>query len=65
MRYLNDDGKTIETFIGSLPKEILGQDTMTDNEIKGSFLPENITNINISPDTSRLFYLFNSSKLIL
>ena len=60
MRYLNDDGKTIETFIGTLPAEILGGDTVTSTEIKGSFLPENISNINISPDTSKIFYLFTS-----
>ena len=59
MRYLNDDGKTIETFIGALPQEILGDDSMRSNQIKGSFLPENITNLNVSPDSTRLFYLFN------
>jgi len=59
MRYLNDDGQTIETFIGSLPKEILGEDSTSDTEIKGSFLPENISNISISRDTTKLFYLFN------
>jgi len=58
MRYLNRDGKTVETFIGAMPKETLGADTMT-NEIKGYFLPENISNINIAPDTTKLFYLFN------
>ena len=58
MRYLNDDDKTIETFMGLLPKETLGADT-TVNEIKGSFLPENILNISVSPDNLKLFYLFN------
>jgi hypothetical protein len=59
MRYLNNDGKTIETFIGALPQEILGGDTTTSTNLTGSFLPENITSINISPDTKSLFYLFN------
>jgi len=59
MRYFNDNTKNIETFIGNLPKQLLGEDSTIDNEIKGSFLPENISNINISPDTTRLFYLFN------
>jgi len=59
MRYLGDDGKTIETFIGSLPKEILGDDSTNINQLKGSFLPENITQFNVSPDTTKLFYLFN------
>ena len=58
MRYLNDDGKTIETFVGALPKEVLGGDTASDTEIKGSFLPENISDLNVSPDTLSLFYLF-------
>ena len=58
MRFLNDNGKTIETFIGALPTEVLGGDTTTNTEIKGSFLPENISSINISPDTSKVFYLF-------
>ncbi|MFA6324919.1 MAG: hypothetical protein WCX46_01685 [Candidatus Paceibacterota bacterium] len=59
MRYFNDSTKNIETFIGNLPKQLLGEDSTIDNEIKGSFLPENISNINISPDTTKLFYLFN------
>ena len=59
MRYLNEDGKTIETFIGALPQEVLGDDSIENNTLTGSFLPENITNINISPDTKSLFYLFN------
>ena len=58
MRYLDDDGKTIQTFIGTLPKETLGADTV-DNQLKGSFFPENISNINISPNTANMFYLFN------
>ena len=59
MRYLNDDGKTIETFIGSLPAETLGVDTST-SEITGSFLPENIKDISMSPDSSSMFYLFDN-----
>lgn len=59
MRYLKTDDKTIETFTGSLPKEVLGADTTGDNEIKGSFFPENISDLSISFDTLSLFYLFN------
>jgi len=51
MRYLKSDGITIESFIGSLPKEFLGADTAGNNEISGSFLPENITDVSISPDS--------------
>jgi len=59
MRYLKTYGDTIETFAGSLPKELLGGDTTSENEITGSFLPENITDLSISPDSLKIFYLFN------
>ena len=63
MRYLNDDGKTIETFVGTLPSEVLGEDTLSSTELKGSFLPENVTNINVSPDTKNIFYLFADAEV--
>ncbi len=59
VRYLKNDAKTIETFVGSLPKEILGGDILEDNQIVGSFLPENISDLSLSPDTLKIFYLFN------
>ncbi|MEK7080822.1 MAG: hypothetical protein AAB902_00260, partial [Patescibacteria group bacterium] len=59
MRYLKTDGKTIETFVGNLPKEYLGADTTVTNEVKGSFLPEDIKDISLSPDAGSVFYLFN------
>ncbi|MBP9711601.1 MAG: hypothetical protein KBD55_01025 [Candidatus Pacebacteria bacterium] len=59
MRYLKSDDKTIETFVGNLPKEILGQEPVQNNEVKGTFLPENITSMSLSQDSSKLFYLFN------
>jgi hypothetical protein len=62
MRYLQGDGKTIETFWGNLPKEILGADTIADNTIKGSLLPNNIKNISVSPDASSIFYLFDNGN---
>ncbi len=62
MRYLKEDGRTIETFAGTLPKEVLGQDSSVSNEITGAFLPENITDISISPNTSSMFYLFESGN---
>ncbi|MEI6280751.1 MAG: hypothetical protein WCP17_01995 [bacterium] len=58
MRYLKEDGRTIQTFVGKLSKEILGGDTTESSELTGSFLPENIKDISISPDTLNLFYLF-------
>ena len=59
MRYLKGDGKTIATFVGNLPKEYLGGDIAENNEIKGSFLPDNIRDLNLSSDTLNLFYLFD------
>lgn len=60
MRYLKDDGRTIETFVGNLPKEILAADTTEETKIVGTFLPENIRDLSISRDANSLFYLFNS-----
>ncbi len=60
MRYLSGDEETIETFLGTLPKEIFGADTIANNQITGSLLPNNIKSISLSPDTSSMFYLFDS-----
>lgn len=54
-RYLKN-GNTIVTFLGELPKEILGQDS-NNNEIFGSFLPDGIKDISISPSKENIFYL--------
>lgn len=62
MRYLKADDRTIETFVGVLPKEVLGGDTSNTNEIKGAFLPQNITDLSTSYDGSKMFYLFNSNN---
>ncbi len=62
MRYLNDDDETIETFTGTLPKEVLGADTTEGVEVKGSFLPENITSLSLSPNKQKLFYLFETGE---
>lgn len=56
MRYLQADEITIETFIGALPKEVLGADTRN-IQIKGTFLPENIKDVILSPDKLKLIYL--------
>lgn len=56
MRYLKGDGETIASFVGSLPEDVLGADS-SNNEVKGSFLPENVLDLSISPDTSKIFYL--------
>jgi hypothetical protein len=60
MRYLKGATDTIQTFVGTLPKELFGANPETTYEIKGSFLPDNVESISVLPDTSKLFYLFDS-----
>ncbi len=64
MRYLKADGVTVETFVGGIPKEVLGADTES-NEIKGTFLSNNITDLSLSPDTTKAFYLLNVGEGVL
>ena len=59
MRYLRNNS-VISTFLGELPKEVLGADTSDGNEIFGTFLPENIKDISISPNNNKVFYLSNT-----
>ncbi|MEO5635327.1 MAG: hypothetical protein ABIS26_01725 [Candidatus Paceibacterota bacterium] len=65
MRYLKSDDRTIATFVGNLPKEYLGADTLEDSQVKGIFLPDNVTEVSISPDTFKIFYLVNSGNNVL
>jgi hypothetical protein len=64
MRYLKDDNKTIETFVGALQKEYLGADSIGTSAVTNSFLPENISDMSVSPDTSQVFYLFNTGDSV-
>lgn len=64
MRYLKEDGNTIVTFVGNLPKEVLGGDTTGENEITGSFLPEDIQSVSLSRDKGSMLYLFNVGENI-
>jgi len=59
MRYLRNDS-VIATFLGELPKEVLGADYINGNEIFGSFLSENIKDISVSPNNEKIFYLSNT-----
>jgi hypothetical protein len=59
MRYLKPDNSAIETFVGSLQKEYLGADSVGTNTVTGSFLPENISDLSVSPDALKVFYIFN------
>ncbi len=58
MRYLKPDNRTIQTFLGNIPKEVLGADT-EENEIQGTFLPDGITDMSLLADGSKAFYLLN------
>jgi len=62
MRYLRNNTNTIATFLGELPKEILGSDSSNGNEIFGSFLPDDIKDISISPNNEKIFYLSNTKN---
>ena len=61
IRYLRDDNKTIETYSASIPPRGLtsglGQAGEQNNELKGVFLPQNISTLSVSPDGKRIFYI--------
>ena len=54
LRYLRDDNRTIETFLGKLPEQQLFGDSLP--ELTGSFLSQNIYDVVVSPDTKQLFF---------
>ncbi len=60
LRYLNDDTRVIETFAGTVPTVSASGDSSL--EMKGSFLPENIASLVISPDGTKIFYLTMSGN---
>jgi hypothetical protein len=53
LRYLKEDGKTIESFLENIPSDASIPAT-------GSFLPENILSLSASPDGKNIFYIFQS-----
>ena len=61
MRYLKNDRETIQTFVINLPEEKLGE-IGSPTEIKGVFLPDNITDLILSPDTTKIFYLLPAGE---
>ncbi len=61
MRYLKENDMTIETFAGVLPKEVFGKESTGLNELKGTFLPENVTDMSVSPDLLKIFYLLEGT----
>lgn len=59
MRSLRFDERTIVSFAGNLPKELLNETSVGDKEIAGNFLTDNITDMSLSPDKSQIFFLLN------
>lgn len=64
MRYLKADDKTIATFAGTMEKELLGGDSSEDNEVTGVFLPDNVSDVSVSPDYTKIFYLLNVGESV-
>lgn len=50
IRYLRDDNSTIESYSADIPENGVG-------DLKGTFLEQNISDISVSPDTKKIFYL--------
>lgn len=63
LRYLGDNGTTINTYSASLPIEVAGGDATMD--LKGSFMPTNISDVSIAPDMKSMFYLMPYSQSII
>ncbi len=57
VRYLKSDNQTIETFLGRLPKDVIGGDITDNTNLRGSFLPDNVTDISVSNNKEQFFYL--------
>ncbi len=51
-RYLDSDDRTVETFLGKVPKSPSGN-----GALRGEFLQRNISEFSLSPDTNEIFYL--------
>ena len=57
MRYLAPESEIIETFIRELPEEVLGADVSTEGKIAGNFLPQQVSDLSMTPDGSSIFYI--------
>jgi len=62
MRYLKSNNITIETFLGKLPKDVLGADISDNTNIRGVFLPDNIKDVSVSLDKENFFYLVDGKE---
>ncbi len=54
-RYLDNDGQTIETFVGELPKQENGT-------LRGEFLPRNAFAVALSPSKTEVLYLLEDEN---
>ncbi len=59
LRYLSADYQTVETYLAHIPKRA---DLAINKDLTGEFLPENITEVAVSPDMKKYFYLFSSGE---
>jgi len=62
MRYLKSDNSTVASWRGDVPKDVLGSDSTGYKKITGSFLPDNVTDMSVSPNGDKIFYLYNSNN---
>jgi hypothetical protein len=63
MRYLKANESTVETFGGVLPKEV-ADEVSTDTNLKSSFLLDDITDLSVAPDGSKIFYLLEGDDAV-
>jgi hypothetical protein len=64
LRYLRDDTQTVDTYLGTLPKENWGQNPAA-GTLTGEFLEPNISDISVSPDTKRIFSMSSLGGVII
>lgn len=59
-RYIKEGGSSVVTFVRNVPApdklKVEASDATTTNPISGSFLPEDILNVFVSPDTKNMLY---------
>lgn len=58
LRYLDDDEKTIETFIGKIPESDAGRE----GTLTGEFLPRDTKDVSVSPTKDEIYYLTENKE---
>ncbi|MDQ3076613.1 MAG: hypothetical protein M3Q63_00950 [bacterium] len=59
LRYVNETGDGITTYNAEITKKLLASPTEV-GELTGKFMTENITNLAVSPDSKRFFFITES-----